>query len=187
VKHRSAADRRRWIAAVIAAVASLTVAFAVVTVASASAATAAHTGSLAAKPVKPTKTTSASSTRTEPSGPAPVCSDGATAIWHSGGWYCPGYVIGVKTTAYGVDARIVLSGYVVQVVGTTVTVEGGPSCLPTSGTYCGQTVPDVIAYFNNLGTVPSYGQVITLYGITGWSTITATDYAVTGYYDPSLG
>jgi hypothetical protein len=162
---------RRLLGAAVTALLSLTVAFTVTTVASASTTTpqAASTAqSASVRIAKPPKTTSAPSSATSastspaPTTPPTTCSDGASPVAYSGHWYCPGYVIGIKNTAYGIGTRIVVSGYVTQVVGTSVTVEGGPSCLPGTSTYCGATIPNATTSFGGLPTLPRYGDVITV-------------------------
>ena len=78
------------------------------------------------------------------------------------------------------------SSTVVQIAGTTATVEGGPSCLSPSS-YCGSTIPTVTAYFTGLPMVPTYGDVIDLYGTTGTNTLSAAGYVVKGHCDPDFG
>ena len=189
------ATHRRMLAAAAAAVLSLVIAVgatvalgtpasgASTTTAGASTTTAAAAAArLPAGKPKPKPTTSAQTTP-----PVSTCTDGTAPVLFNGQWYCTGYVIGVKTGAYGTGARLVLrSVTVVQVVGTTVTVEGGPSCLPTS-TYCGATTPTVTTYFTGLPTIPASGDIIDLYGITGTNTLSATGYILTGHCDPDFG
>ena len=168
---------------------------------------AAGAAPLAAKPrPKPTRTTSAATSTTTPVSSAPSsapgavgstastdapvsspCVDGTAPVLFGGQPYCTGYVIGVKTGAYGTGARVVLrSVTVVQIAGTTATVEGGPSCLSPSS-YCGSTIPTVTAYFTGLPMVPTYGDVIDLYGTTGTNTLSAADFVVKGHCDPDFG
>jgi hypothetical protein len=206
-------SHRRTLAAVSAAVLPVFIAVAatvaVGTPASGASTTGAAAGAapLAAKPrPKPTRTTSAATSTTTPvssaqssapgtvestaaSTAAPVssCTDGTAPVLFGGQPYCTGYVIGVKTGAYGTGARVVLrSVTVVQIAGTTATVEGGPSCLSPSS-YCGATIPTVTAYFTGLPTVPAYGDVIDLYGTTGTNTLSAADFVVKGHCDPDFG
>jgi hypothetical protein len=121
--------------------------------------------------------------------PAPTCATGTATLFNTN-WYCPGVIIGLKKNTYGMGTRIVLRGVnVTSVVGTTVIIEGGPSCLqdPTKPpVFCGQTVPNVTVSFAGSRTVPHYGDVITLYGVTNGFSLTPTGYVVTGLNDPSF-
>ena len=145
--------RVRLLAAAVAAVLSLLVAVTVtaVTGSAASAAPSVYTPrprlvKSTSKPststnTRPTATTSApavtsSAPQSTSTTSQPVAAGSTTPVLYGGQSYCPGYVIGVKNGAYGVGARIVLRGVTsVGVAGTTLTVEGGPSCLP--GAICG--------------------------------------------------
>lgn len=205
---------RRMLAAAAAAVLCVVIAVAATVAVGTSASGASTTGAaagaapLAAKPrPKPTRTTSAATSTTTPVSSAPSsapgavgstaastgapvsspCVDGTGPVLFGGQPYRIGYVIGVKTGAYGTGARVVLrSVNVVQIAGTTATVEGGPTCLSPSSC-CGATIPTVTAYFTGLPTVPAYGDVIDLYGTTGTNTLSAAGYVVKGHCDPDFG
>ena len=96
----------------------------------------------------------------------------------------------MKTNAYVTGARMVLRGVnVISVVGTTVRVMGGPSCLQDPNeppVYCGAMVPDVAVSFAGAPAVPRYGEIINLYGVQGASTMTANGHVVTGFCDPNF-
>ena len=205
---------RRMLTAAAAAVLAVVIAVAATVAVSTPAGGASTTGAaagaapLAAKPrPKPTRTTTTAATSTttpvssapssapgtvestaaSTAAPVSSCTDGTAPVLFGGQPYCTGYVIGVKTGAYGTGARVVLrSVTVVQIAGTTATVEGGPSCLSPSS-YCGATIPTVTAYFTGLPTVPAYGDVIDLYGTTGTNTLSAAGYVVKGHCDPDFG
>ena len=112
--------------------------------------------------------------------PAPACADGQAPVLFDGQWYCPGYVVGVKRTAYGVGARVVLQNVtVLGVTGATATVSGGPACL-TPGTYCGATIPSVTISLSGLSVRPARGEIIDVYGVTGTKAMSAIGYVVKG-------
>ena len=75
---------------------------------------------------------------------------------------------------------------VVGRTGTTVTVEGGPSCLPPA-TICGATIPTVNASFAGQSTVPADGDVIDLFGITASGSLSATGYIFRSHCNPDFG
>ena len=131
--------------------------------------------------------TPVTSTSTNP--PNSSCSDGATAVLFGGLSYCPGYIIGVKQTSYGVGARIVFNGLATSVDGSTATIEGGPSCLPAPSTgpvYCAATVPSIAVSFAGLSTSPRAGDLLRVYGISGVSSMTPTGHFVTGFCAPDF-
>jgi hypothetical protein len=120
-------------------------------------------------------------------GTATACPGDADPTWFDGGSYCNGFVIGVKRTAYGIGTPVVLRGVlVVGAGGTSITVQGGPSCLNPSA-YCGAMIPDVNASVAELDTRPVYGDVVNLYGVTGNRELKATGFEVTGHMDPDFG
>ena len=136
---------------------------------------------------RPTASTVTASTAVAP----PACAAGAPATQFNGQSYCAGYIIGVKTNVYGSGARIVLRNVnAVQVNGTSVVIQGGPSCLQDpakSPVYCGSTIPTLTVSFAGSTAVPSYGAIIDLYGVTGPSSISPKGYVVKGFCDPDFG
>jgi hypothetical protein len=74
---------------------------------------------------------------------------------------------------------------VTSVSGTLVGLSGGPSCLPDE--WCGQILPTASVTFLAGAPVPSYGDVINLYGITSTRSITPRDFDVVGRCDPYWG
>ena len=105
---------------------------------------------------------------------------------HGGTTYCIGYIFGVRRTLYGVGTALALQSVAVTSVnGTVVGLSGGPSCLPEE--WCGQTLPTASVTFPDGGPVPSYGDVINLYGITSTGSITTTEFDVVGHCDPYWG
>jgi hypothetical protein len=182
--HQRMPTIRRLILA--AATAILAFGFAVrVTVAAGPAASGASTTAtraLATATAKPKPTTTVPTTPT-----AARCADGSAPVLFAGQSYCTGYVIGVKRGTYGIGKRVVLrSVTVVGRTGATVTVEGGPSCLPPA-TICGATIPSVTASFAGQSMVPAYGDVIDLFGITGSSSMSATGYIFRSHCNPDFG
>ena len=135
-------------------------------------------------PASSAATTLTSSTPTSPG----LCAT-SQAVWFGGNQYCPGYVIGLTTSAYPAGSRVVLRGVqVVQVSGTNVTVMGGPSCLPNPNKpYCGASIPSVVVPFASTSSAPTYGQIINLYGVAGSRSMSPTGYEVIGFCDPDWG
>ena len=132
----------------------------------------------------PTTTPTSTSTPTPTSTPAPGQCAGTTT--HGGTTYCIGYIFGVRRTLYGVGTALALQSVAVTSVnGTVVGLSGGPSCLPEE--WCGQTLPTASVTFPDGGPVPSYGDVINLYGITSTGSITTTEFDVVGHCDPYWG
>lgn len=108
-----------------------------------------------------------------------------SASWHTGVRYCAGDIRGVRGTAYGTRARVVLHGVnVVDVTATTVTVMGWSACPP--GTWCGALLDTLTVSWSGSGR-PRYGDVISLYGVTATATLRPVAAVVTGYCDPDLG
>jgi hypothetical protein len=100
--------------------------------------------------------------------------------------YCVGYLFGVQRTLYGVGHALAVRGVAVtSVSGNLVGLSGGPSCLPDE--WCGQILPTVLITFPAGGPVPSYGDVIDLYGISSAGSITPEEFDVVGHCDPYWG
>jgi hypothetical protein len=117
------------------------------------------------------------------------CADGAPAVPLGGQSYCPGYIIGVKQAKYGVGTRIVVSGSVTGVNGSTVSIAGGPGCLPDPSAgpvYCGATIPSMTVSFAGLPTSPSAGDLVRVYGITDVGYLAPAGYVVTGFCAPDF-
>jgi hypothetical protein len=137
----------------------------------------------------PTVTDSPSPSPTASGTVEPVCSTGG-GVSFEGQTYCPGFIVGVTSDAYGVGTRVVLQS-VAGVDGTLVTIGGGPSCQPDpSGepVACGDMIPGMNVDFAGLASIPAYGDVIDLYGITGTEgTLSPAGFAVIGSCDPYWG
>jgi hypothetical protein len=104
--------------------------------------------------------------------------------------YCPGFIIGVTTGAYGTGTRIVLQSVTVwDVSGTRATIAGGPSCLPDpSGepVFCGAIVPTLDVDFTP-STPPAAGAIVDVYGTTtNTGGFSPAGYVVRGC-DPTVG
>ena len=89
--------------------------------------------------------------------------------------YCPGYLSYVLATAYGTGSRIVISGLVTVAEGSTVMLEGGSPCYPADA-YCGQTLLAAPVSFHDDVALPSYGDMINVYGTTTSGAIDAVGY-----------
>jgi hypothetical protein len=135
----------------------------------------------------PTVTISPSPTASTSPTPGPSsCASGAAPVEYGGSSYCPGYVFAVRRTLYGVDTRVVLRGVVVEsVIGSAVRVAGGPSCLPTE--WCGQLIPSMTVTFPTGAVLPTYGDVISLYGTAITGGLTPGGFETTGHCDPYWG
>lgn len=98
--------------------------------------------------------------------------------------YCAGQVFGVRRTLYGTGRPVVVGGVVTRVDGSSVTLTGGPSCFPEE--WCGQTLPSMTVTFP-AGPLPVYGDVVSVFGVTGVGTMVPTFFEVTGHCDPDTG
>ncbi len=104
----------------------------------------------------------------------------------AGTTYCVGYVFGVRRTLYGVGRAVAVQAVAVtSVSGRVVGLSGGPSCLPDE--WCGQTLPTVLVTFPTGAPLPSYGDVVDLYGVTSVGSITPQAFDVVGHCDPDWG
>ena len=148
---------------------------------------AGHAPATAAK-VRPKATSPGTTSATGTATPRLTCA-AETAVWFDGRSYCPGYVVGVTTNAYGAGSRIALEGAVVLSVegGVAVTTDG-THCLPDpSGqpTFCGATLDLLTVDFTGSVAVPTAGDVIDLFGVTdGAGGLRPDGYIVTGWSDP---
>ena len=147
--------------------------------------TASVTQSPTASPSTATTSPSPTASTSQTRGPS-SCASGAAPVEYGGSSYCPGYVFAVRRTLYGVDTRTVLRGVVVESVsGSQVRIAGGPSCLPTE--WCGQTIPSMTVTFPIGAAVPTYADVISLYGTTITGGLTPGGFETTGHCDPYWG
>jgi len=105
--------------------------------------------------------------------------------------YCPGFIVGVTTGAYGAGAKVVLQSVTVwEASGSHVTIAGGPACLPDpSGgpVFCGDIVPTLAVDFPASTPPPGVGAIIDVYGTTtSTGGLDPAGYVLIGC-DPSVG
>jgi hypothetical protein len=103
-----------------------------------------------------------------------------TAVSYNGQSYCPATISGVKATAYGLGARVVLQGVSVTAkTATTVTVEGLEATPCPAGSFCGATMTQqrlTVAWRG--GSRPGVGSVIDLYATTTSGSLRPVGYLV---------
>lgn len=156
---------------------------------------AAGTGTTAAaqrpRPPRPTTTpqptTTPAPTASPTASPSPTTSPSAcqSAVVFEGASYCPGHVNLVTSTAYGVGQRIVVDVVVDRVSGSRVDVHGAFWCPP--GKYCGALFAYLSVTFAPGATVPAYGNMMRLFGVTTPGGLNPTGFAVTGQCEPAWG
>lgn len=127
---------------------------------------------------KPTATPSAS---TSPAVATVACA--YPTVKFNGTSYCPGTIVGIRNTAYGIGTRVVLNGVTVTTITTsTVTVAAwtSPPCPP--GKYCGAilTLESLIVPWSGTSR-PAYGDVLSLFLTTTSASGKPVGYLKTGY------
>jgi hypothetical protein len=143
-----------------------------------------------APPTTPPPTTPPPTTP-PPTTPPPTPGTCTDAVTFAGESYCPGFIVGVATGAYGTGTRIVVQSVTVwDVSGTHATIAGGPSCLPDpSGepVFCGDIVPTLDVDFAAIPPPPAVGAVVNVYGTTtSTGGLSPAGYEVVGC-DPTVG
>jgi hypothetical protein len=83
----------------------------------------------------------------------------------AGSSYCPAYISYVNATAYGTGHKVVLTGLVTRVDGSTVTVENGSPCYPADAA-CGATLVSATIVFPSGQPLPRLGDMVNVYGVT---------------------
>jgi hypothetical protein len=100
-----------------------------------------------------------------------------TALEYQGQWFCQGTVTGVNNGTYGTGARIaLLNGTVQGLSGTVAQVSFmvSPVCTDPSGVCFypaivgyGMTEEGIYLDFAGMPSIPEYGHVVDVYGVTG--------------------